>query len=185
MKFTKIKGVVIAAAFALLSPLTHAGYIYIQDGLTFEVEQTDSSTIQLEISGSPTDGWEDAVVLDTIGLKGLGISDYEATLVGPGIEEMSGAELNANGCNSEGGGKANAVCFEGLGETVTTVLTFKFDEDLNIGDSVHLKVRFLDQDGEKVGSLLSQDLVMVPEPGTVGLLTMGLAGLLLMRRRRS
>ena len=52
-------------------------------------------------------------------------------------------------------------------------------------DTPHLKVRMVDANGGKVGSLLSADLegVEVPEPSTFALLGVGCVGVYLGRRR--
>jgi len=107
-------------------------------------------------------------------------------------------ELNANGC---AGGSSGTVrlCAEakspslgaafGLGDTLTWV--FQFDTTGSLNSTAELKYRYVDSDGEKVGSLGSYDIglqiptVHNPEPFSLSLVGAGLfvIGLLRCRRR--
>jgi len=56
----------------------------------------------------------------------------------------------------------------------------------NYTDTPHLKVRFIDSNGNKTGSLLSADLpsVNVAEPSSLAIFGLGLAGLISVRRKK-
>ena len=108
---------------------------------------------------------------------------------------LSPNELNANGC---AGGSSGTVrlCAEakspslgaafGLGDTLTWV--FQFDTTGSLNSTAELKYRYVDSDGEKVGSLGSYDIqiptVHNPEPFSLSLVGTGLLVIGLLRYRR-
>ena len=66
------------------------------------------------------------------------------------------------------------------------IFSFTFDIGLTdvFPESLHFKVYWVDEFGNKNGDLISQDITWVPEPGMVGLLAIGLIGMAVTRRRR-
>jgi hypothetical protein len=163
------------------------------EGTTFKITQLDSDSLRLEILGalSSTGTWANAVAFDNFALKdiGTGITGGNVT---PGTWAYSPLELNASGC---GGGASGGVCFDANPSILLTDnmvfqidLSFASGYALNIASAgPHLKVRFVDGNGRKVGSLLSanigsttvicdlgpacndDDLTTVPEPGSLAL----------------
>lgn len=110
---------------------------------------------------------------------------------------LSPDELNANGCDGGSSGTVR-MCAEakfpslgaafGLGDTLTWV--FQFDTTGSLNSTSELKYRYVDSEGEKIGSLGSYDIgiqiptVHNPEPFSLSLVGTGLLVIGLLRRRR-
>lgn len=102
-----------------------------------------------------------------------------------------GNELNANGCM--GGSAGNRLCVQAkspsLGASFTQgdILswTFQFDSTADVGTTTHIKYRYVDAKGKKVGSLGSWDITdqrirkesPVPEPVSASMVGAGLLSL--------
>lgn len=167
MNFVKRIGLLaslaLSAAAATASPVTYSSTF---EGTTFNISTIDGSpnSLSLQILGalSSTGGWASAVAFDNFALKNIG-SGITGGAVSPGTWSTSTLELNANGCS---GGASGGVCFDANpAVALTDNMNFRIDLSfasgfgLNIGaDGPHLKVRFVNAQGNKVGSLLSTNL---------------------------
>lgn len=130
-----------------------------------------------------------------------------------GVGNWSGPNLNetidANGCSGTGGG--GFICLDGLdnggkgvavttGNGVGTDYSFIFDVTVDNGglftglDQASIKARYVDNGGNKIGSLLSENITLqqeggggpsgeVPEPATMLLIGSGLLGLAGLRKK--
>ncbi len=122
--------------------------------------------------------------LSEFSLKNFG-SDASASATG---WTVTNAGLSGKGCKSKTTG--DALCFtnndvlNGPSTANDFVISFDITVDDVFPDFTHFKVRWVDEDGDKIGDLISQDISYdVPEPGVAGLLAMGLIGIALVRRR--
>lgn len=135
------------------------------NGVVFTSSYT-GNVLTLEIDAAKrTGGWETAVAIDALGIKTVGSFDsVSATNSLDAAWTLSGAELNAKGCNGNGKGNADKICYKGgkIGLTDNMVFTFTFQGSPTLG-APHLKVHFLTADGRKVGSLLSDDFALDAE----------------------
>lgn len=191
---TKI-AVVIVLPFSISA---NAGFItdFEGTGVDFYSSWLDADTLRIEIdAGSITtgSGWDGATKIDSIAINGPWSWQVasDITLVGPvsttsGFSGgVDGTGLDANGCQGLSLGK-NHQCWTGLADLQDDMLfDFTFSSPSLISfqtDSPHLKVRFVDDNGGKIGSLLSQDVYSIPEPSIllifgIGLVALGLASL--------
>ena len=182
----------IVLTIAGLVPLTASAGLLTFDGATFSSSWAgDILTIRIDADPTHlTGGWTNAVKIDSIAINDVGSVDdpTDISLAGPGTfgGNIDGWGLDAGGCQDLSGG-VNHPCWNGLADLADNMLfNFTFATGVaNHTDSPHLKVRFLDAQGNKEGSLLSMDLpsVEVPEPGSVALLGLGLVALIGLRRK--
>ncbi|HEY8152801.1 MAG TPA: PEP-CTERM sorting domain-containing protein [Myxococcota bacterium] len=172
------------------------------------------SIYTLEYSGSPisttatTETFRITLTIDTSAYNGGGIllnavavkvssmlvnmSLFSAPFVAGGWTTWMGG-LNANGCSGSGSGFDCAYA----GSTGVAVpggtYAWVFDLEMDTGtlfttpDSSSIKARYIDEFGEKVGDLVSENITLqvIPEPASAALLGGGLLALALARRRRS
>ena len=180
-------GVAIAATAASAPASAAADYSLLFQGVTFEVAVVDSDSLTLTMlnTDAATGDWTGITNLNAFQLKGVG-SFSSVTATGPGSFVNVDSELNAGGCSGGSGGDLH-LCFSGL-TAVAPSLSWTIDVtggSWNIDSAgPHLKVRFGNDAGGKVGSLLSMDIPPVPEPETYAMMLAGLGALGMVARRR-
>ena len=178
--------------------------------VTFTFTATGASTFTLRIEGAPdaTGDWATATHINALGFKDLGI-DFQApgvtaTMTSPSDWNYVQGELDANACKDPSGQKA-VICFEeasplALANDMLFSFTINGGAVLDLDDAgPHLKLNFSDASGNKIGDILSLNMPLstssstgstggsgnrVPEPGTLGLLGLGLLGIGYGRRLR-
>lgn len=192
-----------ASALAIPSTLTGNGIVWTFDGT---IDSGDSSkgsfSLSADVSGSTLGA--STYYLHEFSLKNFGSSASISNLVAPaGTWNWVNAGLNANGCKTNN--TSDALCVFNSGAyydapSAAADFTFTFDISLTSGDLfpelAHFKVRWVegisDTEFRKVGDLISDDFTWncsgacintVPEPGIVGLLTVGLLGMVAARRK--
>lgn len=183
----------ICASLIGFSSLASAATSSVFQGVTFTADWA-GSILNIGMNTSTLLGdWAGATHIEAIAINATG--DYTApgsvVLAAPaGASGFSGdieaSGLNAGGCHKFGQA-APHPCWTGkagLGGT----LIFSFDhEDPSFNANPHLKVFFTDGQGNKVGSLYSQeigDVAEVPLPAAAWLFGSGLLGLAGIARKR-
>jgi len=178
-----------ASAVAIPTTLTGDGVIWTLSGT--EAGNVGSFSLSADVSGSTLGD----AYLHEFSLKNYGSSTSISNLVAPaGSWDWVNEGVNGKGC--KGNGTYDALCVYNTGDfkdAPSTALDFMFTFDVTLGDGdlfpdlTHFKVRWVKDDGDgsytKVGSLISDDFGIVPEPGMVALLAIGLLGMVVTRRR--
>jgi hypothetical protein len=102
--------------------------------------------------------------------------------------------LNANGCSGGGSGfDCAAAWFSGVPVPDGTPYVWVWDLEIDAGTlftgpfESSIKVRYVDENNDKVGDLVSENITLqvIPEPASAALLGGGLLALALARRRRA
>ena len=157
----------LAALLGAMTMTAQAGVLTL-DGVTF-TSNWNSNVLTLEIdAANRSGGWTGATGLAALAIKGVGTYSSVSVSDAPGGTDawrLSTSELKASGCSGTGNGAAGSrMCFYGQQIALADDMVFKFTFD---GASVtptdpHVKVEFVDAQGRKVGSLLSQTLPPSP-----------------------
>lgn len=157
-------------------------------------------------SDATNTSWEITLRIDTTSYSGSGVRIGDVAFKvsshlngGMLLEAPGGAGdwtwqlggLNANGCDGHGGGFGCATSNSSGVATVPSPDIYKWVFEAHVPNGTTLftgpsedeepsiKVRYLDDEGDKIGALVSEHIMLqvVPEPGTALLLAFGLAGL--------
>lgn len=174
----------IAAASLGVSSLAHAQLTY--QGVTFTPSYSGNVlTIEID-AANPTGDWSDATGIMALQVKDIG-TWTSVTFSGPGNAAswtVLPDELNATGCDGGSTGIQRA-CAIGTVEPLTDdmIFTYTFTGGIQDFSNPHIKVIFVDEHGDKIGSLLSENVPAIPEPSTYAMLLGGLGILAIARRK--
>ena len=160
---TTLRMSALAALLGTTMMTAHAG-VLTTDGVTF-TSSWSGNVLTLEIdAANRSGGWSNATGLAALAIKGVGT--YTSVSVSSSLNGTTGwtvskAELNASGCAGAGKNSTGSrLCFSGQQIALGDDMVFKFTFN---GAGVttaepHVKVEFVNAQGAKVGSLLSQTL---------------------------
>ncbi|KQW42773.1 MULTISPECIES: PEP-CTERM sorting domain-containing protein [unclassified Roseateles] len=209
-KFIRLIAATLLTAAAASS---HAGYTHTTQGVSFTYEGVDANTFTLRIQNAldATGNWATATHLGYLGFKGLGNLNA-VTAVNVNVTPAPGSsilwtyvhgELTGAGCNSNA--NSNSICLDATPDLLlTNDLLFTIDllgngVDISNATAPLLKASFtVWQDATRnkpagyttAGSLLEQTLAptavdngRLPEPASLALACLALAGATAARRR--
>jgi len=207
---TRVLKTILLAAVIAVASATHANAASIGpncgtcQGSIYTLANLGPAPIDLNTADGSFDTWRIALTIDTSGYTGTGVAiDEIAIKVADKVDQASMVDapgpvgswqlvpggLDANGCTGSGSG-FDCSDWVGIGSSPAIVhgplLTWVLDVDagsplLTGFDQASIKVRYVDASGNKVGSLVSENIT-VPEPGTWSLLALGVAATLFRRR---
>jgi len=202
IRLIRLIGVMLLATFsasvlAIPTSVTGDGIVWTLNGATSS--NTGSFTLSADVSGAVSPLSPGTFYLSEFSLKNFGSAASVSNLIAPaGSWNWMNQGLNANGCKTKTNGTYDALCVFNTGSVANAPSTsadfsFTFDIALAVGDVfpeyTHLKVRWVDENGNKVGDLISKDIAWhvttVPEPGVVALLAIGLIGIVAVRRKKT
>jgi len=181
----------------LLGSYANASTVLVGDGISWTSSMTGVGTQAGAITlNANTSGASGALAgggyLAGIGIKDLG-GKFKITSVSLDDWGFNNDELNASGsaCDGGKGSKSDRGCAfaEDFGARLSAAgnLAIVLGVELQSGvllDTFHLKVRWEDASGKKIGSLSSDDLTAVPLPAAAWLFGSALMGLTVVARRR-
>jgi len=181
----------------LIGSYASASTVLVGDGISWTSSMTGVGTQAGAITlNANTSGASGALAgggyLAGIGIKDLG-GKFKITSVSLTDWGFNNDELNASGsaCDGGKGSKSDRGCAfaENLGARLSAAgnLAIVLGVELQSGvllDTFHLKVRWEDAKGKKIGSLISDDLTAVPLPAAAWLFGSALMGLTVVARRR-
>jgi hypothetical protein len=188
----------VTLALGVMAAMPAVANTYTEDNVTFNIFDSGASTFSVEITNAlnGTGGWADATQISAIAFNNLGVDlSTVAYVSGPKgadwLVQAGGISTAAGGCNGTG----NFVCFGGSAIDLTNDMLWKFSYTagtLNLGlpdgdtglYGPHLKLVFLNDEGTKVGTLLSTTIPAVPEPETYAMMLAGLGLMGFVARRR-
>jgi len=188
---------VLMIGLMLFGSYTNASTVLVGDGISWTSSMTGVGTKAGSITlNANTSGASGALAgggyLAGIGIKDLG-GKFKVTSVSLTDWGFNNKELSASGaaCVGSGGSSRSGCAFaENLGARLSSAagsLAIVLGVELQSGvllDNFHLKVRWEDAKGKKIGSLISDDLTAVPLPAAAWLLGSALMGLTVVARRR-
>ena len=141
--------------------------VIIENGVTFTSSYT-GNVLTVEVDAKDRkDGWENAFYLDGFSIKTPG--EFTNVTMTTSAKQgswtmLAASELTGQGCNSNGAGKADSVCFTGARVSLSDDLIFKFTFDGAVNlQTPHLKVMMLNANGGKSDTLLSRDFTYTAE----------------------
>nr|WP_156133734.1 PEP-CTERM sorting domain-containing protein [Massilia sp. JS1662] len=153
----------LAALLGATTMTAQAGVLNL-DGVTF-TSSWSGNVLTLEIDAAKhSGGWSGATGLAALAIKGVGTYSSVSVSGGPGGTDawkLSTSELKASGCSGSSNGAAGSrMCFYGQQIALADDMVFKFTfAGANVAtNEPHVKVEFVNAQGTKVGSLLSQVL---------------------------
>lgn len=224
MKIKSILAAGMLTAVSVLTPVAQASYILTFQGVTFTIDTVDADSLSLRIQNalSTTNAdWAAATNFGAFSLKDLGLDfslgNATATATYFGInpnptvagvrDDLNAATINAGpDCVAQTNGEKGTVCFD-FNPDVPLLDDMNFQIDFSQAFAIgangpHLKVAFVDSNGGKVGSLLSQNLPFnsstsssglasssgdIPEPSSssLAILGLGIIGASFVLRRRA
>jgi hypothetical protein len=167
----KLRLTALAALLGAMTMTAHAGVLTL-DGVTF-TSSWSGNVLSLEIDAAKrSGGWSGATGLAALAIKGVGTYSSVSVSGGPGgtgAWKLSTSELKASGCSGTSNGAAGSrMCFYGqqIALADDMVFTFTFNGASVATNEPHVKVEFVNAQGTKVGSLLSQVLPASPTTTT-------------------
>jgi len=190
--------ILLMIGLVLVGSYANASTVLVGDGISWTSSmtgvgtQTGSITLNANTSGA-SGALAGGGYLAGIGIKDLG-GNFKITSVSLTDWGFNNDELSASGsaCDSGTGSSSKRGCAfaENLGARLSSAagnLAIVLGVELQSGvllDNFHLKVRWEDASGKKIGSLISDDLTAVPLPAAAWLFGSALMGLTVVARRR-
>jgi len=194
----KTKKMLLMTVLMLVGSYASASTVLVGDGISWMSSMTGVGTKAGSITlNADTSGASGALAgggyLAGIGIKDLG-GKFKFTAVELTDWGFNNDELSASGgaCEIGTGSSSGRGCAfaESLGARLSSAagnLAIVLGVELQSGvllDNFHLKVRWENESGKKIGSLVSDDLTAVPLPPAAWLFVSALVGLTVVARRR-